>query len=146
MGAVKSSGSLMLTELLKHEAPGRILSNADHRQFPRENGRSRRVCLMAAPYPNGEERCIACRSVKRLPAAITIDSNARLCNRRTTRYYIDLPTVFLRLLNVLPVDAVSNWISNTTANRGDLATPGMLWPSAIVTKTDREGSRRRRAV
>jgi NADH-quinone oxidoreductase subunit I len=91
-------GSLMLTELFKGLAlTGRYaLSRKITVQFPEEktplSPRFRGLHALRR-YPNGEERCIACKLCEAVcPAmAITIESDEREDGtRRTTRYDIDL--------------------------------------------------------
>lgn len=90
--------SLMLVELLKGMAlTGRYMfSRKITVQFPEErtpmSPRFRGLHALRR-YPNGEERCIACKLCEAVcPAmAITIESEPREDNtRRTTRYDIDL--------------------------------------------------------
>ena len=90
--------SLMLVELLKGMAlTGRYLfARKITIQFPEErtpmSPRFRGLHALRR-YPNGEERCIACKLCEAVcPAlAITIESEQREDNtRRTTRYDIDL--------------------------------------------------------
>lgn len=90
--------SLMLVELLKGMAlTGRyFFSRKITVQFPEErtpmSPRFRGLHALRR-YPNGEERCIACKLCEAVcPAmAITIESEQREDNtRRTTRYDIDL--------------------------------------------------------
>lgn len=91
-------GSLMLWELLKGMAlTGRyFFSPKITVQYPEESTpQSNRFRGLHAlrRYPNGEERCIACKLCEAVcPAmAITIESEQREDNtRRTTRYDIDL--------------------------------------------------------
>jgi NADH-quinone oxidoreductase subunit I len=85
-------GSLMLTELFK----GLALSRKITVQYPEEktpmSNRFRGLHALRR-YPNGEERCIACKLCEAVcPAmAITIESAQREDGtRRTTRYDIDL--------------------------------------------------------
>jgi NADH-quinone oxidoreductase subunit I len=91
-------GSLMLTELFKGLAlTGRYaLSRKITVQYPEEktpiSPRFRGLHALRR-YPNGEERCIACKLCEAVcPAlAITIESAQREDGtRRTTRYDIDL--------------------------------------------------------
>ena len=92
-------GSLMLTELFKGLAlTGRYaLSRKITVQYPEEktpmSNRFRGLHALRR-YPNGEERCIACKLCEAVcPAlAITIDAAPRPSDgsRRTTRYDIDL--------------------------------------------------------
>ncbi|WP_424192220.1 NADH-quinone oxidoreductase subunit NuoI [Ampullimonas aquatilis] len=91
-------GSLMLKELLKGMAlTGRYLfARKLTIQFPEEktpqSPRFRGLHALRR-YPNGEERCIACKLCEAVcPAmAITIESDQREDgSRRTTRYDIDL--------------------------------------------------------
>jgi len=91
-------GSLMLTELFKGLAlTGRYaLSRKITVQYPEEktpmSNRFRGLHALRR-YPNGEERCIACKLCEAVcPAmAITIESSQREDGtRRTTRYDIDL--------------------------------------------------------
>jgi NADH-quinone oxidoreductase subunit I len=91
-------GSLMLTELLKGLAlTGRYaFSRKITVQYPEEktpiSPRFRGLHALRR-YPNGEERCIACKLCEAVcPAmAITIESTQREDgSRRTTRYDIDL--------------------------------------------------------
>ena len=90
--------SLLLTELLKGMAlTGRhFFARKITVQFPEEktpqSGRFRGLHALRR-YPNGEERCIACKLCEAVcPAlAITIESEQRADNtRRTSRYDIDL--------------------------------------------------------
>jgi NADH-quinone oxidoreductase subunit I len=91
-------GSLLLTELLKGMAlTGRYMfARKITVQFPEEKTpKSPRFRGLHAlrRYPNGEERCIACKLCEAVcPAlAITIESELREDGtRRTTRYDIDL--------------------------------------------------------
>ena len=91
-------GSLMLWELLQGlRLTGRhLFARKITVQFPEEKTpQSPRVRGLHAlrRYPNGEERCIACKLCEAVcPAlAITIESEARDDGtRRTTRYDIDL--------------------------------------------------------
>ena len=99
MEAIKDFlGSLMLRELFKGLAlTGRYMfSRKITVQFPEEktpmSPRFRGLHALRR-YPNGEERCIACKLCEAVcPAlAITIDSDVRADGtRRTTRYDIDL--------------------------------------------------------
>ena len=91
-------GSLMLTELLKGMAlTGKYMfSRKITVQYPEEktpiSPRFRGLHALRR-YPNGEERCIACKLCEAVcPAmAITIESAQREDGtRRTTRYDIDL--------------------------------------------------------
>ena len=91
-------GSLMLTELIKGLAlTGRYaLSRSITVQYPEEktpmSNRFRGLHALRR-YPNGEERCIACKLCEAVcPAmAITIESTQREDGtRRTSRYDIDL--------------------------------------------------------
>ncbi|MFC0253981.1 NADH-quinone oxidoreductase subunit NuoI [Massilia consociata] len=91
-------GSLMLTELFKGLAlTGKYaLSRKITVQYPEEKtpmGNRFRGLHALRRYPNGEERCIACKLCEAVcPAmAITIESAQREDGtRRTTRYDIDL--------------------------------------------------------
>ncbi len=99
MEAIKDFlGSLMLRELFKGLAlTGRYMfARKITVQFPEEktpmSPRFRGLHALRR-YPNGEERCIACKLCEAVcPAlAITIESEVRADNtRRTTRYDIDL--------------------------------------------------------
>jgi NADH-quinone oxidoreductase subunit I len=99
MGAIKEFiGSLMLSELLKGmQLTGRhFFARKITIQYPEEktpqSPRFRGLHALRR-YPNGEERCIACKLCEAVcPAlAITIESEKRADgSRRTTRYDIDL--------------------------------------------------------
>jgi NADH-quinone oxidoreductase subunit I len=99
MGAMKEFfGSLLLSELLKGmRLTGRnFFARKVTIQFPEEktpmSPRFRGLHALRR-YPNGEERCIACKLCEAVcPAlAITIESEQREDGtRRTTRYDIDL--------------------------------------------------------
>jgi NADH-quinone oxidoreductase subunit I len=99
MGAVRELfSSLMLTELIKGMwLTGRhLFARKITVQFPEEktplSPRFRGLHALRR-YPNGEERCIACKLCEAVcPAlAITIESEQRADGtRRTTRYDIDL--------------------------------------------------------
>ena len=91
-------GSMMLTELIKGMAlTGKYMfSRKITVQYPEEktpmSPRFRGLHALRR-YPNGEERCIACKLCEAVcPAmAITIESDQREDgSRRTTRYDIDL--------------------------------------------------------
>ncbi|MBS0310744.1 MAG: NADH-quinone oxidoreductase subunit NuoI [Proteobacteria bacterium] len=91
-------GSLLLIELLRGMMlTGRhLFARKITVQFPEEktpqSPRFRGLHALRR-YPNGEERCIACKLCEAVcPAlAITIESEKRVDGtRRTTRYYIDL--------------------------------------------------------
>jgi NADH-quinone oxidoreductase subunit I len=99
MEAIKDFfGSLLLKELLKGLAlTGRYMfSRKITIQYPEENTPASprfRGLHALRRYPNGEERCIACKLCEAVcPAlAITIESEQRSDGtRRTTRYDIDL--------------------------------------------------------
>ena len=91
-------GSLMLTELLKGlRLTGKyVFARKVTQHYPEEKTpKSPRFRGLHAlrRYPNGEERCIACKLCEAVcPAmAITIESDVREDGtRRTTRYDIDL--------------------------------------------------------
>jgi NADH-quinone oxidoreductase subunit I len=99
MGAMKEFlGSMLLTELIKGmRLTGRnLFARKVTIQFPEErtpqSPRFRGLHALRR-YPNGEERCIACKLCEAVcPAlAITIESEERADGtRRTTRYDIDL--------------------------------------------------------
>ncbi len=108
--------SLMLVELLKGMAlTGRYLfARKITVQYPEErtpmSPRFRGLHALRR-YPNGEERCIACKLCEAVcPAlAITIESEQREDNtRRTTRYDIDLTKcIFCGLCEEsCPVDSI----------------------------------------
>jgi NADH-quinone oxidoreductase subunit I len=114
---IKSTlSSLMLIELLKGMAlTGRyFFAPKITVQYPEENTpQSNRFRGLHAlrRYPNGEERCIACKLCEAVcPAmAITIESEQREDNtRRTTRYDIDLTKcIFCGLCEEsCPVDSI----------------------------------------
>lgn len=117
MGAIKQFvGSLFLRELLKGMAlTGRhLFARKITVQFPDEktpqSSRFRGLHALRR-YPNGEERCIACKLCEAIcPAmAITIDSDQRADgSRRTTRYDIDLTKcIFCGFCEeACPVDAI----------------------------------------
>ncbi|HPR06785.1 MAG TPA: NADH-quinone oxidoreductase subunit NuoI [Denitromonas sp.] len=116
MGARDYFGSLLLKELLKGLAlTGRhFFARKITVQFPEEktpqSPRFRGLHALRR-YPNGEERCIACKLCEAVcPAmAITIESDQRDDgSRRTTRYDIDLTKcIFCGFCEeACPVDAV----------------------------------------
>jgi len=117
MGSMKEYvGSLFLTELLKGMAlTGRhLFARKITVQFPEEktpqSPRFRGLHALRR-YPNGEERCIACKLCEAVcPAlAITIDSEQRDDgSRRTSRYDIDLTKcIFCGFCEeACPVDAI----------------------------------------
>jgi NADH-quinone oxidoreductase subunit I len=109
-------GSLMLIELLKGMVvTGRyFFARKITIQYPEErtpqSPRFRGLHALRR-YPNGEERCIACKLCEAVcPAmAITIESEQRADNtRRTTRYDIDLTKcIFCGLCEEsCPVDSI----------------------------------------
>ncbi|CAN5122940.1 NADH-quinone oxidoreductase subunit NuoI [soil metagenome] len=125
-------GSLMLTELLKGFAlTGRYLfARKITVQFPEEktpiSSRFRGLHALRR-YPNGEERCIACKLCEAVcPAvAITIESDKREDGtRRTTRYDIDLTKcIFCGFCEEsCPVDSIveTNILEYHGEKRGDL--------------------------
>ena len=117
MGSMKEYvGSLFLKELLKGMAlTGRhLLARKITIQFPEEktpqSPRFRGLHALRR-YPNGEERCIACKLCEAVcPAlAITIESEQRDDgSRRTSRYDIDLTKcIFCGFCEeACPVDAI----------------------------------------
>jgi NADH-quinone oxidoreductase subunit I len=118
MGAVKEYfNSLLLKELLKGmSVTGKYLfARKITVQFPEEktpqSNRFRGLHALRR-YPNGEERCIACKLCEAVcPAmAITIESEQRANDnsRRTTRYDIDLTKcIFCGFCEeACPVDAI----------------------------------------
>jgi NADH-quinone oxidoreductase subunit I len=118
MGAVKEYfSSLLLKELLKGmSVTGKYLfARKITVQFPEEktpqSNRFRGLHALRR-YPNGEERCIACKLCEAVcPAmAITIESEQRANDnsRRTTRYDIDLTKcIFCGFCEeACPVDAI----------------------------------------
>lgn len=116
MGAKDYFGSLLLKELFKGMAlTGRHLFQRKITvQFPEEktpqSPRFRGLHALRR-YPNGEERCIACKLCEAIcPAmAITIESDQRDDgSRRTTRYDIDLTKcIFCGFCEeACPVDAI----------------------------------------
>ena len=109
-------GSLMLTELIKGLAlTGKYaLSRKITVQYPEEktpmSNRFRGLHALRR-YPNGEERCIACKLCEAIcPAqAITIEAQPRDDgSRRTTRYDIDMTKcIYCGLCQeACPVDAI----------------------------------------
>ncbi|HVL77071.1 MAG TPA: NADH-quinone oxidoreductase subunit NuoI [Noviherbaspirillum sp.] len=125
-------GSLMLRELLKGLAlTGRYLfARKITVQFPEEktplSPRFRGLHALRR-YPNGEERCIACKLCEAVcPAmAITIESAEREDGtRRTTRYDIDLTKcIFCGFCEEsCPVDSIveTNILEYHGEKRGDL--------------------------
>lgn len=116
MGAKDFIGSLLLKELVKGLAlTGRHLFQRKITvQFPEEktpqSPRFRGLHALRR-YPNGEERCIACKLCEAIcPAmAITIESDQREDgSRRTSRYDIDLTKcIFCGFCEeACPVDAI----------------------------------------
>ena len=125
-------GSLMLKELLKGMAlTGRYLfARKLTIQFPEEktpqSPRFRGLHALRR-YPNGEERCIACKLCEAVcPAmAITIESDQREDgSRRTTRYDIDLTKcIFCGFCEeTCPVDSIveTHVLEYHGEKRGDL--------------------------
>ena len=117
MGAIKEFfGSLMLAELVKgmrltgrHFFARKITIMYPEEKTP-QSARFRGLHALRR-YPNGEERCIACKLCEAVcPAlAITIESEQREDgSRRTTRYDIDLTKcIFCGFCQeACPVDAV----------------------------------------
>jgi NADH-quinone oxidoreductase subunit I len=133
MEAIKDFfGSLMLRELLKGLAlTGRYMfSRKITVQFPEEktplSPRFRGLHALRR-YPNGEERCIACKLCEAVcPAmAISIESEQREDgSRRTTRYDIDLTKcIFCGFCEEsCPVDSIveTNVLEYHGEKRGDL--------------------------
>jgi NADH-quinone oxidoreductase subunit I len=117
MGAIKEFvGSLMLGEMFKGmRVTGKhFFARKSTVQYPEEktpqSPRFRGLHALRR-YPNGEERCIACKLCEAVcPAlAITIESEQRTDGtRRTTRYDIDLTKcIFCGLCEeACPVDAI----------------------------------------
>jgi len=117
MGAIKEYvGSLFLAELVKGMAltGRRLFARKITVQFPEEKTpqsfRFRGLHALRR-YPNGEERCIACKLCEAIcPAlAITIESEKREDgSRRTSRYDIDLTKcIFCGFCEeACPVDAI----------------------------------------
>ena len=125
-------GSLMLSELFKGLAlTGKYaLSRKITVQYPEEktpmSNRFRGLHALRR-YPNGEERCIACKLCEAVcPAmAITIESAQREDGtRRTTRYDIDLTKcIFCGFCEEsCPVDSIveTNTLEYHGEKRGDL--------------------------
>ncbi len=133
MGAVKDFfGTVVLLELFKGMAlTGRhFFARKITVQFPEEktpqSPRFRGLHALRR-YPNGEERCIACKLCEAVcPAlAITIDSAQREDgSRRTTRYDIDLTKcIFCGFCEeACPVDAIveTRVLEYHGEKRGDL--------------------------
>jgi NADH-quinone oxidoreductase subunit I len=133
MGAIKEFvSSLMLGELLKGmRLTGRhLFERKTTVQFPEEktplSPRFRGLHALRR-YPNGEERCIACKLCEAVcPAlAITIESEQRADGtRRTTRYDIDLTKcIFCGFCEEsCPVDSIveTNILEYHGEKRGDL--------------------------
>jgi NADH-quinone oxidoreductase subunit I len=133
MGSMRDLfGGLMLTELVKGMAlTGRhLFARKITIQFPEEktpqSPRFRGLHALRR-YPNGEERCIACKLCEAVcPAmAITIESDARDDgSRRTTRYDIDLTKcIFCGFCEeACPVDAIveTRVLEYHGEKRGDL--------------------------
>lgn len=133
MGAVKDFfGSVVLLELFKGMAlTGRhLFARKITIQYPEEktpqSPRFRGLHALRR-YPNGEERCIACKLCEAVcPAlAITIDSAQREDgSRRTTRYDIDLTKcIFCGFCEeACPVDAIveTRVLEYHGEKRGDL--------------------------
>jgi NADH-quinone oxidoreductase subunit I len=133
MEAIKDFfGSLMLRELIKGLAlTGRYMfARKITVQFPEEktplSPRFRGLHALRR-YPNGEERCIACKLCEAVcPAmAITIESTEREDgSRRTTRYDIDLTKcIFCGFCEEsCPVDSIveTNILEYHGEKRGDL--------------------------
>lgn len=132
MGAKDFIGSLLLKELVKGLAlTGRHLFQRKITvQFPEEktpqSPRFRGLHALRR-YPNGEERCIACKLCEAIcPAlAITIESDQREDgSRRTSRYDIDLTKcIFCGFCEeACPVDAIveTRILEYHGEKRGDL--------------------------
>ena len=132
MGAKEYIGSLFLKELVKGMAvTGRhFFARKITIQYPEEKTpQSHRFRGLHAlrRYPNGEERCIACKLCEAVcPAmAITIESDQREDgSRRTTRYDIDLTKcIFCGFCEeACPVDAIveTRVLEYHGEKRGDL--------------------------
>src|SRR5471032_2990614 len=141
-------GSFMLTELIKGMAlTGKYMfSRKITVQYPEEktpmSPRFRGLHALRR-YPNGEERCIACKLCEAVcPAmAITIESEQREDgSRRTTRYDIDLTKcIFCGFCEEsCPVDSiVETHVLEYQARNAAICTTRKrcCWPWAIVTKT-----------
>ena len=132
MGAMDFVGSLFLKELVKGLAlTGRhLFARKITVQFPEEktpqSPRFRGLHALRR-YPNGEERCIACKLCEAVcPAmAITIESDQRDDgSRRTSRYDIDLTKcIFCGFCEeACPVDAIveTRVLEYHGEKRGDL--------------------------
>jgi len=132
MGVRDYVGSLFLTELLKGLAlTGRhLFARKITVQYPEEKtpqGSRFRGLHALRRYPNGEERCIACKLCEAVcPAmAITIESEQRDDgSRRTSRYDIDLTKcIFCGFCEeACPVDAIveTRVVEYHGEKRGDL--------------------------
>ena len=152
--AKEFAGSLLLVELLQGlKLTGRHLFERKITvQFPEEktpqSPRFRGLHALRR-YPNGEERCIACKLCEAVcPAlAITIESEQREDNtRRTTRYDIDLTKcIFCGFCEEsCPVDSIveTHLLEYHGEQRGDLYyTKPMLL--AIGDKYEKEIAERR---
>lgn len=149
MGARDYFSSLLLTELLKGLAlTGKhFFARKITVQFPEEktpqSGRFRGLHALRR-YPNGEERCIACKLCEAIcPAmAITIESAQRDDgSRRTTRYDIDLTKcIFCGFCEeACPVDAIveTRVLEYHGEKRGDLYYTKQM----LLAVGDREESR-----